>query len=762
MECNKDEAIRAKVIAERKLMEKDFAGAKKFVLKAQTLYPGLDGLSQMLTTLDVYISAENKISGEVDWYGILGVNPYADDETVKKQYRKLALSLHPDKNKSVGADGAFKLISEAWNLLSDKSKRLAYNQRRGSRGFQKIPTKTGGKSAPPNANGFHNFPTSATSNVKTQNNTARVHPTSVRPPSYPRTDTFWTICNRCKMHYEYLRVYLNHTLLCPNCHVAFLASETAPPSNFSKPSSSTSRQSYQNPGQYTINSNPSDPGRYSKPGGSAGLNSFNHTKVQQGQFATTSGFGKTVSSSSVAAKVVQQANEKLKREREEVQAAGGWERLLRKRGVESDGNCYGDHTAYQRAMGNGGTGMGGLFGSRPGGLGTDRANGFPGTNGKPNSTRELTPLEIHYMLMVKARIEICKKLNELRSVPKTVNSKKERVKESKKEKDKSTIKGETSGLNGNGVSFGTMGGNQANKGFTSSSADGAHKDNPAPVSLDVPDPDFHDFDQDRTENAFGDNQVWAAYDDDDGMPRFYALIHKVISLKPFKMRISWLNSKTSSEFGTLDWVGSGFFKTSGEFRVGRYEFTKSLNSFSHKVKWVKGTRGTVCIFPEKGDVWALYRNWAPDWNEHTPDAVIHKYDMVEVLEDYNEDEGVSVAPLLKVTGFKTVFHRHMDPENVMRIPREEMFRFSHQVPSYLLTGREAQNSPKDCLELDPAATPLELLQVTTESVEATTEDNDGKAEKETSQSTPEIIVDEIVTNTTQAKEEQMVESGEET
>ena len=84
MECNKDEAFRAKEIAERKVTEKDYAGAKKFALKAQNLYPGLDGIAQMLTTLDVYISAENKVSGEADWYGMLGVNPCANDEAVRK------------------------------------------------------------------------------------------------------------------------------------------------------------------------------------------------------------------------------------------------------------------------------------------------------------------------------------------------------------------------------------------------------------------------------------------------------------------------------------------------------------------------------------------------------------------------------------------------------------------------------------------------------------------------------------------------------
>ncbi|KAL6190599.1 hypothetical protein ACLB2K_036993 [Fragaria x ananassa] len=130
MECNKDDGVRAKEIAERKFSERDIMGAKKFALKAQALYPGLDGIRQLLATLDVYMCAENKIGGEPDWYGILGVDPEADDETVKKRYRTLALNLHPDKNKSAGAGGAFNLVKDACDLLSDKNKRVAYDRRR--------------------------------------------------------------------------------------------------------------------------------------------------------------------------------------------------------------------------------------------------------------------------------------------------------------------------------------------------------------------------------------------------------------------------------------------------------------------------------------------------------------------------------------------------------------------------------------------------------------------------------------------------------
>ncbi|GLU23591.1 hypothetical protein SLE2022_395840 [Rubroshorea leprosula] len=130
---------------------------------------------------------------------------------------------------------------------------------------------------------------------------------------------------------------------------------------------------------------------------------------------------------------------------------------------------------------------------------------------------------------------------------------------------------------------------------------------------------------------------------------------------------------------------------------------------------VKGRKGAIQIYPRKQDVWALYRNWSPDWNELTPDEVIHKYGTVEVLEDYNEQSGaVVVVPLVKVAGFKTLFRQHPEPSMTRIIPREQLFRLSHQVPSYLLTGQEGPNAPKDCLELDPAATPLELLEVLTE------------------------------------------------
>lgn len=67
---------------------------------------------------------------------------------------------------------------------------------------------------------------------------------------------------------------------------------------------------------------------------------------------------------------------------------------------------------------------------------------------------------------------------------------------------------------------------------------------------------------------------------------------------------------------------------------------------------------------------------------------------------------------MKVDGLKTEFHRSPYPKVAMKIiSRKEFSRFSHQVPSYLLTDLESKNAPKGCLELDLAACSSEFNQV---------------------------------------------------
>ncbi|XP_042897810.1 dnaJ protein homolog 1 [Parasteatoda tepidariorum] len=62
------------------------------------------------------------------FYDVLGVSEKATDDDIKKAYRKLALKYHPDKNKSPEAESKFKDISEAYEVLGDKTKREKYDK----------------------------------------------------------------------------------------------------------------------------------------------------------------------------------------------------------------------------------------------------------------------------------------------------------------------------------------------------------------------------------------------------------------------------------------------------------------------------------------------------------------------------------------------------------------------------------------------------------------------------------------------------------
>ncbi|XP_031267954.1 uncharacterized protein LOC116126389 [Pistacia vera] len=687
MEANVEEALRAKEIAEKRFAEKDFAGAKNYALKAKTLCPGLEGIAQMVATFEVYFASEIKCNGEIDYYSVLGLKPSANKDAVKKQYRKMAVLLHPDKNKCVGADGAFKLVSEAWTLLSDHGKRSSYDLKRNKKMASGVVQT--------------NLSPAYTTGVTGHSNCSN-------SSSHTRLDTFWTVCTSCKVQYEYLRKYVNKRLSCKNCRGTFVAVETGTaPVNGSFPYcpwSYVSSNGYGSHGYDGVTYVPTN-ATIITGNGIAGFHSghgFEYVSNVSFQWSSLSGTSTSIvtpnGSSAISSDAGYQMNGNVNGAGSKVKSGSNGKHSI-SGSVEPSGSKAGRQDKRRKVV------VASSFknGSEPASE-ANLANGNASNEQDPKLVRPTEPpnkrcsmapaFDARKLLIDKARTEIRKQLELMRLATKAVAA----VKENSKSLADAGQSGEASKSADLFVS-----GNKT------------ESDRSGSVAITVPDPDFHDFDKDRSEECFKPKQIWAIYDEDDGMPRLYCLIRQVISTKPFKILITYLNSKTDSEFGSVNWVEFGFTKSCGHFRAWNSDVVDQVNIFSHLLKGQKAGRGgCVRIFPKSGEIWAVYRNWSRDWDRSTPDNVRHQYEMVEVLDDYSEELGVCIAPLIKLTGFKTVYQRNSDKHAIKWIPRREMLRFSHQVPSWLLQGETINLSGK-CWDLDPAATPDELLHAAAES-----------------------------------------------
>lgn len=81
---------------------------------------------------------------KLDYYEVLSVTQTADDSELKQAYRKLAMKYHPDRNPDDHtAEEQFKLVSEAYEVLTDPQRREIYD-RYGHEGLERIRGGGGG------------------------------------------------------------------------------------------------------------------------------------------------------------------------------------------------------------------------------------------------------------------------------------------------------------------------------------------------------------------------------------------------------------------------------------------------------------------------------------------------------------------------------------------------------------------------------------------------------------------------------------------
>ena len=68
------------------------------------------------------------MASDRDYYELLGVPRDADDQTLKKAFRRLARQLHPDVSKEPDAEGRFREVTEAYEVLSNSETRTLYDR----------------------------------------------------------------------------------------------------------------------------------------------------------------------------------------------------------------------------------------------------------------------------------------------------------------------------------------------------------------------------------------------------------------------------------------------------------------------------------------------------------------------------------------------------------------------------------------------------------------------------------------------------------
>ncbi|XP_015062003.1 uncharacterized protein LOC107007754 [Solanum pennellii] len=730
MDCNKDEAMRAKEVAEKKMLNNDFEGAKKVAVKAEQLYPQLENISQLLAVCNVHCSAQNnRVGSERDWYGILQIDRLSDEATVKKQYRRLALMLHPDKNKLPGAEAAFKLIVEANMVLSDQVKRSLYDSK------YRVMSGAGVAKPPPHMVNQNSFvrKTNMQNGFNVQFSNLNHHKYT-QPTSSAMQETFWTQCPSCKIRYQYYSTYVNSTLRCQKCSKSFtaynLGFQGAPCGpKWSKPGGQDVPLK-SNLNQSSEQKELPNQGASKMTSGIAGFPPT-QTGYRPGCSSRTAGSepekcrGKTAPVfEDVRTKQKDEKHEKLKRGMREGCSRPKVDRKSRKRGrkqtvessesddtstsVEIEDVDIDNGNGPPAAQGNGGDGYGARRSSR-------RRQHISYSEGVSDDENELAS-----------------RLKKARSNQPAEDSKtqpKEAVGGDDQHRADFTIPRSNSverlNQNGAGLPEGDVQNNNSKfetvkDQYSRPPSGGAKKvelivdsdsesdtvpDSNIPEVYDYPDPEFSDFDKLKEQNCFAPDQVWACYDTADGMPRFYALIRKVHSPE-FKVMFCWLEASPEDQKGKT-WVSAELPVGCGKFRLGTTESTSDRLTFSHQVQCEMVKRGMYIVYPRKGETWALFKDWDIGWGFDPDNHRKYKYEIVEILSEYVVDEGVQVGYLDKVTRFVSLFQRtRLTGEGTFYVKPSELFKFSHRIPSFKMTGTERDGVPAGSFELDPASLPL--------------------------------------------------------
>ncbi|XP_026426051.1 uncharacterized protein LOC113322219 isoform X1 [Papaver somniferum] len=219
-------------------------------------------------------------------------------------------------------------------------------------------------------------------------------------------------------------------------------------------------------------------------------------------------------------------------------------------------------------------------------------------------------------------------------------------------------------------------------------------------TIKMPVTKFCNFDVVRSCEMFKTGQIWALYCKMDKLPKTYAQIESFKSFPGFKLVVKLLKSCDPPR-SIIPWVDKEMPVSCGTFKVTSSELVvfKDSISFSHQLSKVPAVNNVYTIYPKAGEVWALYRKFRSDLT--CSDLKKCEYDIVEILEVVDV-HWIIVSVIQRVAGFKTIFKAKEKEglDSTAAIPWLELYRFSHQIPSFILSGARC-GQLRGCWELDP-------------------------------------------------------------
>uniref|UniRef100_A0A7N1A928 J domain-containing protein n=1 Tax=Kalanchoe fedtschenkoi TaxID=63787 RepID=A0A7N1A928_KALFE len=222
------------------------------------------------------------------------------------------------------------------------------------------------------------------------------------------------------------------------------------------------------------------------------------------------------------------------------------------------------------------------------------------------------------------------------------------------------------------------------------------------------DQDFYDFEKEKQNEKFEIGEIWACSHQANVVKgRRYARVDNN-SNTDSSLVVTWLKPKPISA-GERRWCEAGLPVACGSFEIdpelrGRESWPMVL---AYKCSWVDGmTDEQFEIYPKRGEVWAVYKDWDLDRLADSPEDVKRlEFDFIELLSDFSKYLGADGAYLAKVDNFRNIFERKLSEENhiATHIHPEDLFMFSHRVPAYRFEGGELDGVMNGMIELDRSA-----------------------------------------------------------